>query len=36
MKEISEVLECSEGTTKSRLFYALRQLAKEFKEFNPY
>ena len=36
MKEISEVLECSEGTTKSRLFYALRQLAKELKEFNPY
>lgn len=33
MKEISEVLECSEGTTKSRLFYALKQLAKEF---NPY
>lgn len=36
MKEISEVLECSEGTTKSRLFYALKQLAKELKEFNPY
>lgn len=36
IKEISEVLECSEGTTKSRLFYTLKKLANELKEFNPY
>lgn len=35
IKEISEVLECSEGTTKSRLFYALKYLATDLKEFNP-
>ena len=36
IKEISVVLECSEGTTKSRLFYALKNLAEDLKEFNPY
>ena len=36
IKEISEVLDCSEGTTKSRLFYALKLLAQDLKEFNPY
>lgn len=36
INEISSVLECSEGTTKSRLFYALKQLATNLKEFNPY
>lgn len=36
IKEISEVLDCSEGTTKSRLFYTLKKLATELQEFNPY
>lgn len=36
IKEISEVLECSEGTTKSRLFYTLKKLATELKKFNSY
>jgi RNA polymerase sigma-70 factor (ECF subfamily) len=35
IKTISEILRCSEGTTKSRLFYATRKLAKKLKEFNP-
>lgn len=36
IKEISEVMDCSEGTTKSRLFYSLKKLAAELKQFNPY
>jgi len=36
IKEISEVLACSEGTVKSRLFYATRKLARKLKAFNPY
>ena len=36
IKEISTVLECSEGTTKSRIFYTLKKLASELKQFNPY
>lgn len=36
IKEISEVLNCSEGTVKSRLFYTIRTLADELQEFNPY
>ncbi len=35
IKEISEVLNCSEGTVKSRLFYTIRALADELHEFNP-
>lgn len=35
MKEISEVMEINEGTVKSRLFYATKQLATELKVFNP-
>jgi RNA polymerase sigma-70 factor (ECF subfamily) len=35
MKEISEVLEISEGTVKSRLFYATKYLAKGLHEFHP-
>lgn len=36
IKEISEVLNCSEGTVKSRLFYTIRALADALQEFNPY
>ncbi len=33
--EISQILDCSEGTTKSRLFHATRKLSQRLKEFNP-
>ena len=36
IKEISAVLACSEGTTKSRIFYTLKKLSTELKQFNPY
>lgn len=35
IKEISAILACSEGTTKSRLFYTLKKLAKNLTEFDP-
>jgi len=35
IKEIAEVLEISDGTVKSRLFYASKYLAKSLKDFNP-
>jgi RNA polymerase sigma-70 factor (ECF subfamily) len=35
IKEISEILECSEGTVKSRLFHTTRKLMNRLKEFNP-
>src|SRR5574341_1083125 len=35
IKEISEVLGCSEGTTKSRLFYAAKKLAAKLSAFHP-
>ena len=35
IKEIAEVLEISDGTVKSRLFYATKYLADSLKEFNP-
>ena len=35
IKEISKILECSEGTVKSRLFYTVRKLAARLKDFNP-
>jgi RNA polymerase sigma-70 factor (ECF subfamily) len=35
IKEISEVLDCSPGTVKSRLFYTIRLLADELHEYNP-
>lgn len=35
VRDISEVMECPEGTVKSRLFYALRRLAKRLRTFNP-
>ena len=35
IKEISEIMECSEGTVKSRLFHITRKLMSQLKEFNP-
>lgn len=35
MKEIADALEISEGTVKSRLFYATKYLAEGLKEFSP-
>ncbi len=35
IREISEILNCSEGTVKSRLFYTARKLADKLKAFNP-
>jgi RNA polymerase sigma-70 factor (ECF subfamily) len=35
IKEIAEVLEISDGTVKSRLFYATKYLAASLKDFNP-
>ena len=36
IREIGEVLGCSEGTVKSRLFYTTQKLAAKLKAFNPY
>ena len=35
LREISEVMTCSEGTVKSRLYYALRNLAQRLRVFDP-
>ena len=35
IKEISQILHCSEGTIKSRLFYTTKQLAKTLQAYNP-
>ena len=35
LKEIAEVLDVSEGTVKSRVFYTLKKLSANLKEFNP-
>ena len=35
IKEICEILGCSEGTVKSRLFYTTKKLADKLKAFNP-
>jgi RNA polymerase sigma-70 factor (ECF subfamily) len=35
IKEISDIMECSEGTVKSRLFYASKKISKNLKRFNP-
>ena len=35
IKEIAEMTDTSEGTVKSRLFYATKKVAKELQEFNP-
>ena len=34
IKEISEIMECSEGTVKSRLFYTVKKLAENLEMFN--
>ena len=36
IKEIGEILGCSEGTVKSRLFYTTQKLARKLQAFNPY
>lgn len=36
IREISQILGCSEGTVKSRLFYTTRKLAAKLKAFNPH
>lgn len=35
IKEIADVMDCSEGTVKSRLFYTTKKLAKKLKQFDP-
>jgi RNA polymerase sigma-70 factor (ECF subfamily) len=36
IKEIAQILNCSEGTVKSRLFYITRRLAIKLKNFDPF
>jgi len=36
IKEICEIMECSEGTIKSRLFHTTRKLMNRLTDFNPY
>jgi RNA polymerase sigma-70 factor (ECF subfamily) len=35
LKEIAEMLDCSEGTVKSRLFYGLKKLSEKLKDYDP-
>jgi len=35
LSEIAVILECPEGTVKSRLFYLKKKLSKQFQEYNP-
>jgi RNA polymerase sigma-70 factor (ECF subfamily) len=35
IREISEIMHCSEGTVKSRIFYALRKLSAHLHAFHP-
>ena len=35
IKEISAVMKCAEGTTKSRLHYVTRKLAQKFRAYHP-
>ncbi len=35
IKEIAEIMETSEGTVKSRIFYTLKKLSNSLKEFKP-
>ncbi len=34
-KEIAQIMQCPEGTVKSRIFYVLKNLALKMNEFNP-
>ena len=36
IREIADIMGCSQGTVKSRLFYMLKNLADNLKSFNPY
>ncbi|MBL4577383.1 MAG: RNA polymerase sigma factor [Flavobacteriales bacterium] len=35
IREIAEIMDCSAGTVKSRIFYCVRILARRLKEFHP-
>jgi len=35
IKQIAEIMNCSEGTVKSRIFYTNKKLAKNLKDFKP-
>jgi RNA polymerase sigma-70 factor (ECF subfamily) len=35
IREIAEIMECSEGTVKSRVFYTIKKLAANLEEFRP-
>lgn len=35
IKEIADIMETSEGTVKSRIFYTLKKLSENLKEFKP-
>ena len=34
IKDIAELMNCAEGTVKSRLFYSINKLSKKFKDFD--
>ncbi len=36
IREISDILECAEGTTKSRLHYVTKRLSNQLQEMNPF
>ncbi len=35
IKEIADIMECSEGTIKSRLFYTIKKLSEKLQAYNP-
>lgn len=35
IKEISDIVECSEGTVKSRLFYCIKKIAPKLRAYSP-